>query len=191
MDICRNCKTQGENFEQFGTKFHYCSKKCYEESYKLVTTIDGLNEACKTWDKDILVEGSLVPLLIKLKEIPESLRNVYIKFLNMIGFENPYKGNFSEAVKLLEGKLKDDKIKGKLCSCGIVNNCVNNDVSSEAKGELIIILVTFIMLGVVLIIAINKNYDIEVEFDIDKGKPRVRLVLKKPRATTNIAVANS
>ena len=190
MDICRNCKSHGEGFEQFGTKFRYCSKKCYEESYILVTTPKELAEVCQTCQKDILVTGRLVPLLIKLKEIPESLRKIYIKILKMLGFENienPYEGDVDNLTKLIEGKLKDDNNKGIFSRCGVACEVGTGDVKDQGT----VIIVAIIVFGIILCYAIYSKYDIEVEMDLDKKTPRVRLALRNRRDAQDIKLENS
>ena len=172
MDICRNCGKQENNLEQYGTKHYYCSEACYEASYKSVNTAKELYDACKSWKKDILVEGDLVSYIILLKDVPEKIIKVCTKVLNLFGFKNletPYAGNINVAQKIISGKLESSKGIDLFKPLGITLD------DPDFRKWIYDILVALLVAGV-LIYAIHSRYIVEVELDPVTGKRRLRLV---------------
>ena len=108
----------------------------------------------------------------------------------MLGFENienPYEGDVDNLTKLIEGKLKDEKNKGIFSSCGVACEVGTGDVKDQGT----VIIVAIIVFGIIVCYAIYSKYDIEVEMDLDKETPRVRLALRNRREAQDIKLENS
>lgn len=183
MHNCRNCGKQGENFLNFGTKYHYCSEECYEASYILVTTIPELYNAIQGRDKDIVVEGALASQVIIIKKTPIRVMEYYNKLLNLMGFKDmdkPYEGDISEAEKkvikyLSEPEHKESKFSYGVGMCAQVDSGepVDSSTMTTVTGWQIVAII--LGLGLYLCYAIHKDYELEIEVDGSKGKGKAVL----------------
>lgn len=171
MQKCRNCGKQGNSFAQFGTKHYYCSKECYEASYKLVKTTKELYDACQSWNKDIVVEGDLAAHIITLKEVPEAIFKACTKLLSLFGFKNlekPYEGDFNAAATIIRKGLENKNYQDLFRFTGLTLDPVTLDLLYK-------IIVAILITGVA-VYAIYSRYEIEVEYDPVTERTRVRLV---------------